>query len=128
MKLKAVDQTGASGTLTLPLTVYSNAITITAPSGKLTPVGTTIAPVRIQASDSDSSQPLTFSAAHLPPGLSLTQTGPGTATISGTATTAGNYGGIITVTDSTGASQTARVGWGVFGTLTVAPVPPAPCA
>ena len=119
VKLKAVDQTGASGALTLPLTVFSNAITITAPSQESTPVGATVTPVRIQAADSAPSQPLTFSAAHLPPGLSLTQTGPGTATIGGTATTAGRYAGLITVTDSTGASQTARVGWGVFGTLTV---------
>jgi hypothetical protein len=119
VKLKAVDQTGASGTLTLPLTVYSNAITITAPDQESTPVGTAVTPVRIQAADSDTSQPLTFAVAHLPPGLSLTQTGPGTATISGTATTAGRYGGLITVTDSTGASQTARIGWGVFGTLAV---------
>lgn len=60
-------------------------------------VGVAIAPVTITATDEDG-DPLTYSAAGLPPGLAMPA---GSQTISGVPTTAGNYNVTVTVTDGT---------------------------
>ena len=62
----------------------------------------------VKATDSASGQTLTYSAAGLPPGLSISSS---TGLISGTPTTAGTSTVTVTATDGTGASGSATFTW-----------------
>ena len=63
----------------------------------------------MQALDSNSSAGLTFTAAGLPPGISIASNG----TISGSGATLGTYTVTVTATDSAGVSGTATFVWSV---------------
>jgi hypothetical protein len=88
-----------------------NTVTVTNPGSQSGQVGTAIAGVQVQASDSAAGQTLTYSATGLPPGLSISPSG----LITGTPTTAGSYTVSVTATDSTGAAGSASFAWSVSG-------------
>ncbi len=87
----------------------SNTITVTAPGNQSGTVGTA-ANLQIQASDSDSSQSLTYGATGLPTGLSINSS---SGLISGTPTTSGVYNVTVRVSDGTGASGSTSFSWSV---------------
>ncbi|MEU3983609.1 putative Ig domain-containing protein, partial [Streptomyces sp. NPDC026672] len=83
-------------------------VTVTNPGSQSTATGGA-ASLQIHASDSAGAS-LTYTAAGLPPGLSINAS---TGLISGTATTAGTYNVTVSATDSTGASGAASFTWTV---------------
>ncbi len=93
---------GTSGT-----TSPGNTVTVTNP-GSQTGTVSTAASLQIHAADSASGQTLTYTAAGLPAGLSISSS---TGLISGTPTTAGTSGVTVTATDTTGASGSASFSW-----------------
>jgi hypothetical protein len=106
------------GSMTIGLSGNSassgNTVTVTAPGNQSAAVGTAISSLQALATDSASGQSLTYTAAGLPPGLSISSAG----LISGTPTTAGSYAVTVTATDSTGAAGTAAFTWTVTGGTT----------
>ncbi|MGW1894348.1 putative Ig domain-containing protein [Streptomyces sp. NPDC002004] len=92
-------------------TTGGNTVSVTSPGNQSTAVGTAVS-LQIHATDSDSSQSLTYSATGLPAGLSISSSG----LISGTPTTAGTSNVTVTAKDSTGASGSASFGWTVTTT------------
>ena len=84
-----------------------NTVTVTTPASQSGTVGTA-ASLQIQAADSATGQTLSYSAAGLPAGLSISSA---TGLISGTPTTAGSSSVTVTVTDGTGAKGTASFTW-----------------
>ena len=88
-------------------TSTGNTVTVTNPGNQTGTVGTA-ASLQIRASDSATGQTLTYSAAGLPAGLSISSS---TGLISGTPTTAGSSSVTVTVTDGTGAKGTASFTW-----------------
>jgi O-glycosyl hydrolase len=92
---------GTSGTGT------GNTVTVTNPGSQTGTVGTA-ASLQIRASDSAAGQTLTYSAAGLPAGLSISSS---TGLISGTPTTTATSSVTVTVTDGTGAKGTASFTW-----------------
>jgi Glycosyl hydrolase family 48/Cellulose binding domain/Putative Ig domain len=92
---------GATGTGT------GNTVTVTNPGTQTGTVGTA-ASLQIKATDSATGQTLTYSAAGLPAGLSISTS---TGLITGTPTTAGSSSVTVTVTDGTGAKGTATFTW-----------------
>ncbi|MGD0065635.1 MAG: cellulose binding domain-containing protein [Streptosporangiaceae bacterium] len=92
---------GTSGTGT------GNTVTVINPGNQTGTVGTA-ASLQIRASDSATGQTLTYSAAGLPAGLSISSS---TGLISGTPTTAASSSVTVTVTDGTGAKGTASFTW-----------------
>ena len=86
-------------------------VTVTNPGSQTGTVGTAISGLQIHGSDSASGQTLTYSAAGLPPGLSISSSG----LVSGTPTTSGSYTATVTAKDSTGASGSASFGWNISG-------------
>jgi Glycosyl hydrolase family 12/Cellulose binding domain/Putative Ig domain len=84
-----------------------NTVTVTSPGNQTGTVGTA-ASVQVRASDSAAGQTLAYSAAGLPPGLSINSA---TGLISGTPTTAGTYNVTATARDGTGASGSAAFTW-----------------
>jgi Putative Ig domain/Ricin-type beta-trefoil lectin domain len=76
-------------------------------------VGLAITPLPMRAVDTASAS-LTWSAAGLPPGLSID---PATGDISGTPTTVGTYSVAVTATDGSG-SSTVHFGWGASDVIT----------
>ncbi|MFE9425916.1 putative Ig domain-containing protein [Kitasatospora sp. NPDC006697] len=102
----------ASGSATFTWTVNAqnaNTITVANPGTQTGTVGTA-ATLQAKASDSASGQTLTYSAANLPAGLTIS---PSSGLISGTPTTAGTSSVTITATDTTGASGSATFTWTV---------------
>jgi Putative Ig domain len=97
----------------------SNTISVTNPGSQTTNVATTITPLQIVATDTDTSQVLTYSATGLPTGLSInTSTGVISGTTAATAT-GSPFTVHVTVTDTTGASGTATFTWTIHNTVTV---------
>jgi beta-glucosidase len=78
------------------------------PYGYSSPKGAAVS-FQMQAQDSNSSQSLTFTAAGLPPGISIASNG----TISGSSGTLGTYTVTVTATDTKGVSGTATFVWSV---------------
>ena len=85
-----------------------NTVTVTNPGNKAATVGTAVS-LQISATDSASSQVLSYSATGLPAGLSISAKG----LITGTPTTAGSYSVTVTAKDTTGASGSATFTWTV---------------
>ena len=106
----ATDTTGGAGSATFIWTV-TNTIKVSNPGHQIGTVGTAISNLQISATDSDSSQTLTYSAAGLPPGLSISSAG----LISGTPTTAGAGKVVVTATDTTGSSGSTSFTWTISG-------------
>jgi hypothetical protein len=88
-----------------------NTVTVTNPGNQTGAVGTP-ASLQIKATDSASGQTLSYAAAGLPAGLSIT---PATGLIFGTPATAGTSTVTVTATDGTGASGSATFTWTVTG-------------
>ena len=78
------------------------------PFGYSSPKGTAVS-FAVQAVDSNASQALTFTAAGLPPGITIASNG----TISGSGSTLGTYTVTVTATDTAGVSGTATFVWSV---------------
>ena len=94
-------------------------ITVTAPGAEKSTVGVAITPVQVTATDSAAGEPLTFSAAGLPPGLKINAA---SGLITGTPTgAAAVYTATVTATDPTGAAGDAVITWtiGVVDHVTV---------
>ncbi|MBF9072764.1 putative Ig domain-containing protein [Streptacidiphilus fuscans] len=87
-----------------------NTVTVSNPGSQTSTVGSAVS---LQVSGTDSGgAALTYTAAGLPAGLSISSTG----LISGTPTTAGTSTVTVTATDSTGASGSATFSWTVNST------------
>ncbi|WP_218136756.1 glycoside hydrolase family 3 C-terminal domain-containing protein [Actinacidiphila guanduensis] len=78
------------------------------PFGYSSPKGKAVS-FAVQAVDSDAAQTLTFTAAGLPPGITIASNG----TLSGTSDTLGTYTVTVTATDTRGVSGTATFIWSV---------------
>jgi hypothetical protein len=85
-----------------------NTVTVTNPGSQTSTVGTAVSR-QTTAADSAPGQTLTFTAAGLPAGLSISSSG----LITGTPTTLGTSSVTVTATDTTGASGSASFGWTV---------------
>ncbi|MDB6072175.1 MAG: hypothetical protein JWL81_3346, partial [Verrucomicrobiales bacterium] len=90
-------------------------VTAMAARSTLNGVATT---AQIVASDSNN-DPLTYSAAGLPPGLAIA---PGTGLISGTPNAPGSYTVTVTVEDGTGRSGATSFNWTILDALTLSPM------
>src|SRR5580693_7574442 len=103
------DSTGPTGSATFTWNVGTagNTVTVTSPGSQTGTIGTA-ASLQIAATDSASGQTLTYSAAGLPKGLSISSA---TGLISGTPTTAATSSVTVTATDTTGASGSATFSW-----------------
>lgn len=84
-----------------------NTVTVTSPGSQTGTVGTALS-LQIKASDSASGQTLTYSAAGLPAGLSISSS---TGLITGKPATAGTSRVTVTAKDTTGASGSASFSW-----------------
>jgi hypothetical protein len=84
-----------------------NTVTVTNPGSQTGTVGTA-ASLQIKASDSATGQTLTYSAAGLPAGLSISSA---TGLITGTPTAAATSNVTVTVKDTTGATGSASFSW-----------------
>ena len=98
-----------------PIVSNGNTVTVTNPGSQSSTVRTA-ANLQMQASDSASGQSFTWSAAGLPPGLSINSS---TGLISGTPSFAGTYSASATATDTTGAFGSASFSWTVTSPNTV---------
>src|SRR6185437_11796233 len=84
-----------------------NTVTVTSPGSQSGTVGTA-ASLQVQASDSASGQALSYTAAVLPAGLSISA---GSGLISGTPNAAGTSSVTVTAKDTTGATGSATFTW-----------------
>jgi hypothetical protein len=108
----ATDTTGATGSAAFTWDISpatGNTVTVTNPGSQTGTVGTA-ASLQISATDSASGQTLSYSAAGLPAGLSISST---TGLISGTPTTAADDDVTVTATDTTGATGSAAFTWDI---------------
>ncbi|NUR28971.1 MAG: glycoside hydrolase [Catenulispora sp.] len=92
-------------------TPNGNTVTVTSPGNQSGTVGTAVAALQIQATDSAAGQTLAYRASGLPAGLAISTSG----LITGTPTTAGTFSVTVTATDTTGASGSAAFTWTVSG-------------
>jgi beta-glucosidase len=97
-----------SGTLPVTSAQLGQPVTITSPGPQEGIAGTAVS-VPVSASDSTSGQTLSFTAAGLPAGTSIS----GSGTITGTPSTAGTSTVTVTAQDSTGAFAAASFTWTV---------------
>jgi hypothetical protein len=111
----ASDNAGYSGSTTFTWTV-TNVVSVTGPSDQSSSSGTAISPLAVSASDSSSTATLSYSASHLPTGLSID---PATGVITGTPTTGGSYPVTFTVTDNAGYSADSSITWTVTNTVSL---------
>jgi serine protease len=86
-----------------------NTVTVTNPGSQTGTAGTATS-LQIQASDSASGTPLTYSATGLPAGLGINSS---SGLISGTPTTPGTSNVTVTATDNTGAHGSASFSWAI---------------
>lgn len=86
-----------------------NTVTVTNPGSQTSTVGTAVS-LQIQATDSDASQTLTYSATGLPAGLTINAS---TGKITGTPTTAGTSNVTVTAKDATNATGSTTFAWTV---------------
>lgn len=84
-----------------------NTITVTNPGSQSGTVGTAVS-LQISATDSDSTQTLTYSASGLPTGLSINSS---TGLILGTPSAAGTFNTTVTVADTTNVTGVAGFTW-----------------
>ena len=114
--VSAADDTGATGSAAFTWTVTASTVTVTSPGTQVTFKGTKITPLQIRATDSDTSQSLTYTATGLPAGLAISTAGK----ITGTPRTLQYTKVTVTATDSTGASGSTSFYWddGAKGTIT----------
>jgi len=91
-----------------------NTVTVANPGNQATTLGTA-ASLQVKATDSAAGAALTYSAAGLPPGLSINRS---TGMISGTPITAGSFTVMVTAFDETDAADTASFTWTVRTRLT----------
>jgi hypothetical protein len=105
------DGSGASSVnLSWTISQTGNVITVTNPGNQTSTSGTAITALQIQATDSAAGQTLSYSAANLPTGLSISSS-TGQITGTPTTTTGSPFSVVVTVTDPTGAKGTAAFTW-----------------
>jgi subtilase family serine protease len=115
----ATDTSGASGTTSFTWTISAatsnsgNTVTVTNPGTRVGIAGTAAASLQISATDSDSSQALSYIALSLPPGLLINSS---TGLISGTPAIAGTSDVGIIVSDNTGAAVSTSFTWTISAT------------
>ena len=111
----ATDASGASATVSFNWLAENAIYLATEPTLQTRP---DVAPtLQIHAVDPEQSEALTYAAAGLPPGLSIDPT---TGLISGTETaTIGSYDVSVTVSDSTGSSESISFTWRIWNAITV---------
>jgi beta-glucosidase len=97
-----------SGTLNVTSSDLGQPVTVTSPGSQEGLAGAAVS-IPVSASDSNSGQTPTFTAAGLPAGTSISSAG----TITGTPTTAGTSTVTVTAEDSTGAQASATFTWTV---------------
>jgi len=97
-----------TGTLTVSSSQLGQPVTITSPGPQEGLAGTAVS-VPVTAKDTTNGQTLSFTAAGLPAGTSISSSG----TISGTPTTAGTSTVTVTATDGTGATASTSFTWTV---------------
>jgi hypothetical protein len=85
-------------------------VTVGKPDDQSATVGVPITPIRIDASDSDASRILVYTATGLPEGLVMSSV---IGAISGTPTAAGRSTVTVTVSDGTGPTGSTSFGWTV---------------
>jgi len=85
-------------------------VTVVQPADQSATVGDAIVPIRVEATDSDPSRILWYTAADLPSGLTLS---PVIGAISGTPKEAGTSVVTITVSDGTGPTSSTSFTWTV---------------
>ena len=100
-------------TYVIPATSTStgNTVTVSNPGNQTGTTGTAVS-LPITAADSASGQTLSYTAAGLPTGLSVSSS---TGLISGTPTAGGTFTVTVTATDGTGATGSATFTWTVSG-------------
>jgi len=86
-----------------------NTVAVTSPGTRHSTQGAKITPLRIAAKDSDTAQPLRFTASGLPTGLSIAAGG----VVSGTPKARGYFSVTLHATDGTGMTGSASLAWTV---------------
>ena len=116
----ATDGAGYSATDSFTWTVTSN-VAVTAPSSPISPTGSPITPLTLAYHDSSSTASVSsWTAANLPPGLTIDAT---SGALSGTPATAGNYFNVtVTTTDDAGFSGSAHFEWRITNVVTVSAI------
>jgi hypothetical protein len=113
--VKVSDGTGSASSVTFAWKV-ADLILVTAPATERSIVTVPITPVTVTATDSTKGEPITFTAAKLPPGLAISAAG----TISGTPVgKAGSYAVTVTAKDGAGATGSGVIGWTVLNLVKV---------